>query len=88
MTVASLTGAAAGSGAGAGQSSLSGTRRHRAGGRRLAVAPEAAVASAAQSGELGVQGEGTGAEAAGGGRGVGGPCLAEAGADAGGTVAV
>lgn len=67
MTVASLAGAAAGSGTGAGQSSLSGARRHRARGGRLAVAPEATVAPAAQSGELGVQGEGAGAEATRGG---------------------
>lgn len=88
MTVASLTGAAAGSGTRAEQSSLSGARRPRAGGGRLAVAPEATVAPTAQSGELGVQGEGTGAEATRGGRGVWGPCLAEAGADTDGTVAV
>ncbi len=63
MTVASLAGAAAGSGNGAGQYSLSGARRHGAGYGWLAVAPVATVAPTAQSGELGVQGEGTGAEA-------------------------
>lgn len=88
MTVASLTGAAAGSGTRAGQSNLSGARRPRAGSGWLAVAPEATVATTTESGELGVQGKGTGAESARGGIGVWGPCLAEAGADTGGTVAV